>query len=868
MMSNRMLLSLGMLGMAAMVQAAPPPEGTVLYFPNAGFEDGDKGWALCPMSTISRDQASGGRNSLHVLDQSKTDGSSARGPRLPVDYPGRFEFTGQVYTVSGDGVGLYVEAFDAAGKRMAGATTDSSHLMKAPNRPLNEWVSFRAEFEVFSGVAYLQVWIHSYSTAEVDAYLDDLQIRFVKDTAAQMARWAGDLDTIKGRLLERVQGGSEPVDVGALAGTLNPDGSWPDIDYADQERTYWRAGQHLNRMQVLASAYRRGATDPELSRDTLAAALCRALDFWYVRDPQNPNWWWNVIGTPQSLYRTLLMAEPALDAERIAKGCRIVERAKLGMTGQNLVWVAECTIARGCLQKDAELVGRAFAAIAGEIRVTTKEGIQPDFSFHQHGEQLYSGGYGRGFSVDAPRFAALAQGTGFAFSEEKVDILVRYLLDGQQWMVWNQVFDYSAVGRELARVSGANSRGLEGACDDLATLGHARTPELQAFAGRLRQGLDVVPALVGNRHFWRSEYTAHHRPGYFASVRVASKRLHLSETCNDENLRGEHLSDGVNFLYRTGEEYRCMMPVWDWRKLPGITAEQNPSPPRPGGGRGERSFAGGLSDGRYGLAVMDFRKGGLAARKAWFFFDDEYVCLGAGIRSSSDHPVVTTLNQCLIQSDVFVSDSQGIRRLARGEHRLNKVLWVYHANTAYILPAPGPLTVRCDTQTGTWKSISGPLGEMPVSTDVFSAWIDHGKKVGNGSYAYVVAPTLPAARTAAYAAALPVVVLANRENLQAVVHPGLRRAQMVFYEPGYCELPAFGMVSVDQSCALQVAWTDRGVQLAVSNPEHTGKEVLVSLFGVWRGPGARKEGGDTLVTVNLPGDPEKAGSTVLVSLTP
>jgi hypothetical protein len=230
--------------------------------------------------------------------------------------------------------------------------------------------------------------------------------------------------------------------------------------------------------------------------------------------------------------------------------------------------------------------------------------------------------------------------------------------------------------------------------------------------------------------------------------------------------------------------------------------------------------------------------------------------------------VVTTLNQCLLQSEVFVSDGQGIRRLGRGEHRLDKACWVHHGNTAYILPVPGSLTVRCDTQTGTWKSISSPLAEMPVSADVFSSWVDHGKKPGSGSYAYVVVPSMVAARTASYAAALPVVVLANRENLQAVVHPGLRRAQMVFYEPGFCELPIFGTVSVDQPCALQVAWSEKGVQLAVSNPEHTGKEVLVSLFGVWRGPGARKEGGDTLVTVKLPGDPENAGSTVLVSLTP
>ena len=38
---------------------------------------------------------------------------------------------------------------------------------------------------------------------------------------------------------------------------------------------------------------------------------------------------------------------------------------------------------------------------------------------------------------------------------------------------------------------------------------------------------------------------------------------------------------------------------------------------------------------------------GLQGHKAWFYFDDEYVCLGAGIRNTEGKAeVFTTLNQC------------------------------------------------------------------------------------------------------------------------------------------------------------------------------------------------------------------------------
>ncbi len=858
---QRVFISLVLVAGTAGLWAGAPPEGTALPFPNAGFEDGGAMWTLDGMSSVSVDQAASGRYSLHIVDaDSDQGGSNVLGPRLPLDYAGRFEITGKVFTASGDGLGIYVRGYNAKGECLTG----ESHMMSAPSKPAGEWTGFRKDFIVPGGTTYLQVWLHSYSKSTVDVYVDDLCIRFLSDVTV---RWGRDLATIKERLLKDCQGGTSPVIVGPEILAMRADGSWADVDYADQERTNWKAARHLERLLTMALAYRRGATDERLNQEILARGLRLGLDYWFQQDPKNPNWWWNVIGAPRTMYRILLLAEPALDADRIAKGCRIVERAKLGMTGQNLVWVAECTVARGCLQGEPLVAGEAFERIANEIQITTKEGVQPDFSFYQHGDQLYSGGYGKGFSIDCPHFAALAAGTSFAFAEDKVDIIVRYLLDGQQWMVRNRVFDYSACGRELARLGGGSSSGLERACDDAATLGHPRTAELKAFAARLRQGVsDQTPALVGDRYFWRAEYATHHRPEFFTSVRMASKRLQFSETCNGENLRGELLSDGVNYLYCNGEEYRRIMPVWDWRKLPGITAEQFSQPPRPGGGRGSRTFVGGVSDGRYGLAAMDFARGKLTARKAWFFFDDEYVCLGADIRCDSNTPVTTSLNQCLLQSEVVVSDSKGVRRLPRGEHRLAGVCWAYHGGVTYVLPTPGALTVRCDAQTGTWKSISSPLNDTPVSMDVFSAWIDHGKQVANGSYAYVVAPGVSQARVTSYAAALPVVILANRAEQQAVAHMGLSRAELVFYAPGFCNIPGFGVVSVDQPCALMVAWSAKGVALSAANPEHQALNLKVSLPGRWQGTGAKAEEERTAVSVSLPGTPELAGSTVTVNL--
>ena len=63
---------------------------------------------------------------------------------------------------------------------------------------------------------------------------------------------------------------------------------------------------------------------------------------------------------------------------------------------------------------------------------------------------------------------------------------------------------------------------------------------------------------------------------------------------------------------------------------------------------------GAVTDGQCGAVAFDFRSPHdlTAAKKSWFFFDEEYVCLGADIKVDQNLPVVTTVNQVLMRSDV------------------------------------------------------------------------------------------------------------------------------------------------------------------------------------------------------------------------
>lgn len=208
-----------------------------------------------------------------------------------------------------------------------------------------------------------------------------------------------DLETVKARIVTGARKASPDLkQARAIVQSQQPDGAWGDVAYDAKDRMLWPPMEHLERLSVLAEAY---ASDKisETERAEVAQAFVRGFDVWLARDPKSSNWWYNEIGAPQSLYRTMLLAEPLLKDGRLERGCALLTRAKLGMTGQNLVWLAENVIGRACLQRDTVLMAEAFKRIEAEIVVAEKEGIQPDFSFHQHGAQLYSGGYGNGFAA-------------------------------------------------------------------------------------------------------------------------------------------------------------------------------------------------------------------------------------------------------------------------------------------------------------------------------------------------------------------------------------------------------------------------------------------------------------------------------------
>lgn len=674
---------------------------------------------------------------------------------------------------------------------------------------------------------------------------------------------ASDVATVRERFVRSVvpQGQSAIAEVNELSdkysAELAADGSWPDIHYTDAARSQWVNAGHLDRMLVMAKAARVKRDDGHAD-EALEGKTLLALKWWTDHDYRNPNWWWNEIGVPKMTGEIAMLLGARLPDDARAKVVTIMKRSDWSKwTGANLTWGVGIQIVRGCLENNAAPVAEGYERMYQEIKIMPppEEGIEQDYSFHQHRVQLYNGGYGLDFANDVGRFVAFSWGTRFQIPADKMALFSAFLLDGQQWMIRGDVFDYSAVGREITRPgkvavphdksggsiypANAAAYGLGNTIAMLAAEPTPRQKELAVFADRLN-GKPGAPEFTGNKQFWCSDFMTHRRAGYYASVRMLSTRMLNSELVNLEGKKSVHLSDGANYLYLTGDEYKDIFGAWDWTKIPGTTALQgtlDTGEKNPISVRGTTTFDGGVSDGTYGMAAMDLARGKLTAKKAWFFFDRSYVALGSGITLADDkeHAVATAVNQPLLKGDVGTSEGPvaGMRTIDVA-HRV----WVHHDNVGYIFAPKTKINVQAGPQTGAWSDI-GTGSSVPETKAVFNLWIDHGVGPQEGSYEYTVVPGASAAEAARVAAHPDVEVLANSASTQAVYSRGLKLAEIALRSAGTVETPV-GKVEADHSCLLLVRLVASGWKVTASNPENQpltlhvtvkGKQVAIELPG-------------------------------------
>ena len=554
------------------------------------------------------------------------------------------------------------------------------------------------------------------------------------------------------------------AEVRRLLGLFDAGGFWTDIDYDDRTRGRWQPSLHLTRMYALAKLY----ADPASAwhgDGRIGGLLHKGLTYWYAKKPSSLNWWHGEIGVPKKLAAILLMIRGELSGPELEQGLRIIERSRFGRTGQNKVWLAGNNLMRGLLTDDEALVAEARDQIAEEIVVTDGEGIQDDWSFHQHGPQIQFGNYGLAYAEGLSFWLRVLDGTPYMFSDAQCAVIEKLMREGICRSIWRGVMDPSFCGRQVFIDSGpgkASSAAV--AAENIAALKRPGYRVFRRFAKRILEPENRSDGLRGPRYYDRSDCGIYRTATWYASIRMHSDRTIGFEFTNRENTLANFSADGALLFMQHGREYDNIFAHWDWRMVPGTTAYDDGAPLKCDNSveaRKNRSgHVGGLASGDVLCTTMEIERDGLHALKSAFFFGDLVVALGADIRSSDARifRITTALDQTHLAGPV----TRGGATETSGS-----LPWVHHDGRGYVSLDGAPIAVSTEIQEGKWDLIDPFYRDRTQRGPVFKCWFGH-DPARTGGYAYAFLPCRDAKRTERFARNPSVRILRNDAGCQAV----------------------------------------------------------------------------------------------------
>ena len=694
---------------------------------------------------------------------------------------------------------------------------------------------------------------------------------------------SSDLDTIKKRVYLSIldsysssssdRSGFDDTEVKKILSDFDGE-KWPYIHYEDVSREGFDNRIHLDHLLRMAVAYKIDSSKYFNNKDVLKTII-KGLDFWCDKDFIGDNWWNNQIGTPQTLVRIMLVIGDELPKNLISKSQEIIKRADINKGGSrpggDRIKVASIAAKNQLFLNDqigfeliidiieneikfVDWIGNDFgytyskSNIGGfdEFLKDNGRGLQYDNSFHHRTDGVNNTlSYGLGWAKAFVEWAYYTRNTNYAFSKNKSKILVDYYLDGVcKTSIYGVKPDFGAKNRSISRIGSTQVFDNE-IPEKIIALTNYRSEELKTII-KLRSEQPNVEPISHATFYWNSEHFTFQRPDFYTSVRMYSSRnMNMESPYNSEGLFNHHRGDGANHIYVHGNEYDDISPVLDYQKVAGTTVLQKAELPHHNQIKklGLTDFVGATTDGRYGVVGFNFKSihDPLVARKSWFFFNDQYVCLGSGISSKSKNEVCTAINQCHLKGEVNVFSQGNQQIIEEGNQLYNQVDWIHHNQIAYFFPSPQKINIQNEEVSGTWwrinKQIDSPKEE--VRKDVFKVWFNHGLSPDNASYAYIVRPNTRLDEIKGAKTLNPLEILSNTPYLQAVYHTELKLIQAVFYRSGHllvgedlkveATAPCIVMLEMDENEAIK--------SITVSDPNRELSALLLKLSATFEGWG-------------------------------
>ena len=525
-------------------------------------------------------------------------------------------------------------------------------------------------------------------------------------------------------------------------------------------------------------------------------------------------------------------------------------------------------------------------------------GFYPDGSYLDHIKVPYLGAYGIEFMKGGAKIPSLLAGTPWKYPEQVQDNLESYIVEGFGNGMYQGMMLDCLKGRSVSRPASSNqAAGREAMMIILQIVDsfsqEAKETTLSALKAWLEEDEGFIDSLVGaenmaikkkakeiledtsiqsnvapiHKSYPLMDRAVHRTEDYLFALSMYSERIQNTEIMNDENRFGWHQNNGMTYIYDEDNQYtenywNTVNPL----RLPGTTVVPvNIGTGKPDGSGfaqggdfcSKESWVGGTSIGNYGVSGMSFsgETQGIAGdapvsyapdlkgKKSWFMFDDEIVCLGAGITNKNmELPVETTIenkklrkdgsNQLLVngeKTELPVKEANVKELVERTADvsgtSFEQVNWAHlegnqSVGTGYYFPEENTeIQVRRGQTTGSWKDVGTFEGES--TENYLEMWVDHGQNPENASYSYVLLPETSAEETENYAQAPKVTILENSSEVQAVRHETLKITGINFWQEQGGSIDG---ITSDKAASVMLQETEQGtVKVSVSDPTMKNK---------------------------------------------
>ncbi len=319
--------------------------------------------------------------------------------------------------------------------------------------------------------------------------------------------------------------------------------------------------------------------------------------------------------------------------------------------------------------------------------------------------------------------------------------------------------------------------------------------------------------------WFTADRIAHHRNDAAFMLAMSSERHPSYESINSANRRGWYTGDGALYFYTNTDRHsfdgaNFITNPDITKRIPGTTTDDREMKEWAyrSGWRSPKAFAGCMDMyGQFGMGAFEYSAyhydgheadgtaddgygGGfvyyendLEAKKSYFFFDEEVVCLGAGINSTMHSPVRTTVeHRRLVKPEGEKIIIDGKLMPAEEFASISECGLVYIEGFAgYVFPNGGEIETRRylrreSTKTDQYFSKSDE-GNPQYCTEIN---ILHGEDPIEEQYVYAILPYASAESTKAYSLSPRVEILENSSCAQVVRKPSLNITMMAIYKAG------------------------------------------------------------------------------------